>query len=116
MPSAFSKNKLIQNNAALATIFQHMADCYRCVGNEERFRAIAYENVAKVLNNMKEDIASYARNARTLDEISDIEESIAEKILEYQHTGKITTFEKLKTQVPYELLELMDIAGFGPAT
>lgn len=106
----------MQNNAALASIFFHMADCYRYLGNDDRFRAIAYDKAGKVLTNMKEDIAGYAKDIKTLDEIGGIGESIAAKIIEYLQTGKIKTFEKLKKQVPYELLELMDISGFGPAT
>lgn len=45
------------NDEALASIFHRMADCYRYLGKEERFGALAYENVAKTLHNMKEDIA-----------------------------------------------------------
>lgn len=110
------KRNFLQNNAALASIFFHMADCYRYLGNDNRFRAIAYDKAGNVLTNMKEDIASYARNVKTLNEIGGIGESIAEKILEFLHTGKIKSFEELKEQVPYELLELMDITGIGPAT
>lgn len=116
MPEVLSKKILIENNTELATLFHRMADCYRYLGTEERFRAIAYENVAKILYHMQEDIALYAKDVKTLDEIGGIGESIAEKIIEYLQTGKISTFEKLKKKVPYELLELMDITGFGPAT
>jgi DNA polymerase (family X) len=116
MIKTLSQQKLLHNNAALSSIFHRMADCYRYLGNKERFRAIAYENVAKMLHNMNEDIANYATDIKSLDEIKGIGESIAEKIIEYLHTGKIRTFEQLKKQVPYELLELMDITGFGPAT
>lgn len=116
MSEALSQNHVVQNNAALASLFHHMADCYRYLGNENRFRAIAYENVAKTLHNMKGDIAGYATDVKKLDEIGGIGESIAEKIIEYLHTGAIKTFDQLKKQVPYELLELMDITGFGPAT
>ena len=116
MSKILSKNHLLQNNAALSFIFHRMADCYRYLGNDNRFRALAYENVAKILHNMNEDIAEYATDVKTLDEIGGIGESIAEKIIEYLHTGKIKTYEQLKKQVPYELLELMDITGFGPAT
>ncbi len=108
-------NKVFQNNIMLASIFHRMADCYR-YGGQDRFRAIAYENVAKILHNMKEDIADYARDVKTLDAIGGIGESIANKIIEFLKTGKIKTFEKLKKQVPYKLLELMDIQGFGPST
>lgn len=107
--------KINQNNIMLSSIFHRMADCYR-YGGQDRFRAIAYENVAKILHNMKEDIADYARDVKTLDAIGGIGESIASKIIEFLKTGKIKTFEKLKKKVPYKLLELMDIQGFGPST
>lgn len=115
-PGVLLKKHVAENNAALASIFHHMADCYRYMGNEERFRATAYENVSRILYNMKEDIASHATDQRSLDAIGGIGESIAEKILEYLQSGKVKTFEQLKKKVPYELLELMDITGFGPAT
>ena len=115
MYEALDKNRVVQNNAALASIFHRMADCYRYLGNDNRFRAIAYEHVAKILQNMKEDIAVYATNIKTLDEIGGIGESIAGKVSEYLYSGKIKTFEQLKKKVPYELLEMMDITGIGPA-
>ena len=116
MVTAQPHTSVIPNNIALAAIFHQMANCYRYLGNPERFRAIAYEHIAKVLHNMQEDIARYATDIPTLDAIGGIGESIAQKIIEYLHTGKIATFEQLKKKVPYELLELMDITGFGPAT
>lgn len=105
-----------KNNMALSSIFHQMADCYRYLGAGDRFRAIAYENVSKVLHNMKEDIATHATDTKTLDSIGGIGESIAEKIIEYLHTGHIKTFDELKKRVPFDLLELMDVTGFGPAT
>ncbi len=92
-----------------------MADCYSYLGAKERFRAIAYENAAKIMRNMNEDIAVY-KDEKSLDELGGIGKSIASKILEYLHTGKIKTYEQLKKKVPFELLELMNITGFGPAT
>lgn len=105
-----------ENNRKLSLIFHHMADCYSYLGKEERFRSAAYENVAKMLHNMSEDIAIYATSIKTLDKLGGIGESIAEKIIEFIHTGRIKTYEKLKKLVPFELLELMNITGFGPAT
>jgi DNA polymerase (family X) len=116
MPVVESNKQSIENNIALASIFHQMADCYRYMGNEEHFRAIAYENVAKVLYSMKEDIADYANDVKTLEAIGGIGESIAEKIIEYLRTGTVKTFEQLKKETPYQLLQLMDITGFGPAT
>ncbi|MBX9781760.1 MAG: type-X family DNA polymerase [Chitinophagaceae bacterium] len=116
MPFITDDKKAVQNNLELSSIFHQMADCYRYLGNEERFRAIAYENAAKVLHNMKEDISAYATDIKSLDAIGGIGESIAEKIMEYLHTGRIKTFEQLKKKVPFELLELMHSNGLGPAT
>jgi len=116
MKETSHNRKPFKNNAALAQLFHRMSDCYRYLGSAERFRAIAYENAARVLRNMQEDIADYATDIKSLDEIGGIGESIARKIIEFLQTGRVRTFEKLKKQVPYELLELMDISGFGPAT
>ena len=108
--------KTPENNRALSEIFSQMADCYRYMGIDERFRAIAYDTVAKTLNNMKEDVSIYSHDKKKLDEIRGVGESIAEKIIEYLNTGKIKTFELLRKKVPFELLDLMRIDGFGPAT
>lgn len=92
-----------------------MADCYSYLGATERFRSIAYENAAKILYNMSEDISLY-KDVKALDALGGIGESIAAKIIEYLRTGKIKAYEQLKQKVPFELLELMNITGFGPAT
>ncbi len=104
------------HNAELAKIFHQMASCYQYLGAEQRFRTMAYEGASHTLENLKDDISVYAEDIATLDKLSGIGESIAEKIMEYLHTGKIRTFEKLKKQVPVGLLDLMDVNGFGPAT
>lgn len=104
------------HNRGLAQIFHHMAACYRYLGTEHRFRSLAYEKASKTIEALKEDISNYATDIASLDKLSGIGESIAEKIMEYLHTGKVDTYEQLKKQVPVGLLELMDITGYGPAT
>ena len=116
MAAISSPPHTVKNNLALAAIFHRMADCYRYLGDQVRFRAIAYENISKILYNMNEDIATYAINVKSLDAIGGIGQSIAKKIIEFLKTGTIKTFEQLKARVPYKLVELMDITGFGPAT
>ncbi|HYM93081.1 MAG TPA: DNA polymerase/3'-5' exonuclease PolX [Chitinophagaceae bacterium] len=115
MSIAIANTTSIRHNGDLASIFHRMASCYRYKGKDDRFRAIAYEGASRTLNNLKEDISTYAKDVKTLDQLSGIGESIGEKIMEYLQTGKINTFEKLKKEVPQELLDLMDINGFGPA-
>ncbi|MBN9351933.1 MAG: hypothetical protein J0H55_14735 [Chitinophagaceae bacterium] len=112
-PSVTQKPK---NNMALSAIFQRMSDCYRYLGAEERFRATAYSNASKMLADMPEDISVYATDVKSLAGLKDIGISIAEKIIEYLQTGRIDVFEQLKKRVPFELLELIDVSGLGPAT
>lgn len=116
MKAKSPNGKIPANNTELASVFHQMASCYRYLGANERFRAIAYENIARRLNNMTEDIAQYAADEKTLDAVGGIGESIAGKIMEYLHTGKIKTFEELKTRVPFQLLGLMEYTGIGAAT
>ena len=106
----------LNHNKELAAIFRQMSDCYKYMGPEQRFRALAYETVSKTLSNMQQPIDILAPDIKKLDELKGVGDSIAEKIIEYLQTGKIRTFEKLKKQVPFPLLELMDIQGIGPAT
>jgi len=106
----------LRHNKELARIFRQMADCYRYLGPEQRFRAIAYNNASKTLSNMSEPVDVYGHDIKKLDQLKAVGESIATKILEYLDTGTIKTFVELKQEVPFELLELMDIEGIGPAT
>ncbi|SDD02770.1 helix-hairpin-helix domain-containing protein [Niabella drilacis] len=104
-----------KNNDAIACIFRQIARCYRYLGGEG-FRVAAYQGAAEMLLNMREDIAVYASDIKRLEALDHIGERMAMKITEYLQTGKIAVFSHLKKQVPYGLLELMDISGFGPAT
>lgn len=106
----------LQHNAELAFIFRQMADCYDYLGAEHRFRARAYDTAASVLANMKEPVDIYGDDVKALDELKGVGQSIAKKIIEYIHTGKIATYEKLKKQVPVQLLGLVQAEGIGPAT
>lgn len=86
------------------------------MGPDERFRANAYAGAAQTLRNMQEPVESMADDIQKLEDLKSIGKSIAEKIIEYLATGQIQTFENLKKKVPFLLLELMDIEGFGAAT
>jgi DNA polymerase (family 10) len=105
-----------KTNRQLADIFTRMAQCYRYLGTEQRFRAIAYERAARTVAALPRDISTYATDIASLDRLRNIGEGIAERILEYLQTGRISTWEELKRKVPVPLLDIMDIQGMGPAT
>lgn len=102
-----------ETNHELARIFNDLASIYRYLGTEERFRALAYSKAAHNIDNLKDDVTVHIKN-NTLEDIPGIGESIAEKIREYVRTGKIRKYEELKKSVPIELLDLMNVSGFGP--
>ncbi|MDP4261390.1 MAG: DNA polymerase/3'-5' exonuclease PolX [Bacteroidota bacterium] len=100
-------------NKKLGKIFSDMSHIYQYKNGKEKFRALAYEKVSKVIGDLQDDITVYAKN-KQLEEIPGVGESIADKINEYIRTGKISKYESLKKTVPVDLLELMNITGFGP--
>jgi DNA polymerase (family 10) len=102
-------------NGTLARIFHEMAGMYRLLGDKDRFRALAYENASRTIRNLPDEISHYTLDHH-LKKLSGIGESIEEKILEFLETGKIRKYEEMKEQVPYELIELIDISGLGPQT
>ena len=102
-----------QNNK-LATIFHKIASIYKFVGGQA-FRAGAYQKVSQSIAELPEDISKYVQQDR-MEEIPGVGDSAKEDIVEYIQSGHIKRFDKLKRQVPYGLIELMDVSGFGPAS
>ena len=100
------------NNRALEKIFRQMSAMYRYLGNEG-FRASAYSKAAKVISSLSEDVSTYSKN-HALEDLPGIGQGISDKIKEFIETGKITKYEQLKKLVPYQLIDLMEITGFGP--
>ena len=102
-----------ERNNKLATIFKEMSSIYKYMGAEERFRAISYGKASKVIDNLQDDVSIYIKK-NTLEELPGIGESISEKIKEFIKTGEIKKYELLKKNTPHELIDMMEIRGFGP--
>ncbi len=103
-------------NQSLASLLNQIAECYRYLGPAQHFRANAYSAAAKAIGQMKESILAHEHDVKKLSQLKIIGESIAENILEYANSGKITRYEELKKIVPVDLLELMQVRGMGPST
>jgi len=101
-------------NSAIADIFDEMGQILELQG-ENVFKIRAYYKAALVLRDLSEDIAEIAKADR-LNELPGIGTELSKKIVEFIQTGKMSAYEKLKSQVPEGLLELLEISGLGPKT
>lgn len=104
-------------NQQIAKIFYNISKMLEIKG-ENRFRTIAYENAARTINKMPEDIVGIYKQGgvKALDKIRNIGEGIAKKIEELIKTGKMRYYNNLQKTVPLAQVELMEVPGIGPQT
>jgi len=101
-------------NFELAHILRDLSDCYKYLGKDQRFRAVAYAKAARTVQDLKTDIGQISKDIHQLEALDTIGESIAAQIVEYLKTGRIERYEELKKKIPVKLLPLMEISGMGP--
>ena len=101
----------MSTNTQLAKIFHTMAVILEIKG-ESGFKVNAHTKVARLLEEMVEDIS-------TIDDptsISGIGKSSAMKIQQYIETGSVPEFVELCASIPSGLLDVMRVQGLGPKT
>jgi len=101
-------------NKELADLFEKMADILEFKG-ENPFKISAYRKASRILGDLTQDIEEIAENGK-LKDVPGIGEGMAQKIVEYLKTGKVSKFEEVKKGVSDELIAIMDIPGMGPKT
>ncbi len=103
----------MENNSKISEVFREMADILEL--QDVKWKPIAYRRAAQSLESLDEDVSRIYKKGgiKKLEEIPNIGEKLALKIKEYLESGKIKAYEKLKRQVPFEVLELMKISGIG---
>lgn len=83
------------------------------IKGESPFKVRAYQKAADSIRRLDKDIYLIAKDNR-LDKISGVGTSIAEKLKELITTGKLTYLEELYSEIPSELIELLQVPGLGP--
>jgi DNA polymerase (family X) len=101
-------------NKELADLFEKMADILEFKG-ENPFKISAYRKASRIIGDLTQDIEEIAESGK-LKDVPGIGEGMAQKVVEYLKTGKISKFEEVKKGVPDELIAIMDIPGMGPKT
>ncbi len=98
-------------NKEVAQKFYELAALSELAG-ENAFRVRAYQQAAQAIENLPFPIEDLA-DKEQLTSIKGIGKSIAEKIVQYLHTGRIDKLEELKKKVPESLLEIERVPGLG---
>jgi DNA polymerase (family 10) len=102
------------SNAELARIFNEIADMLEILG-EVVYKAVAYRRVADAVERHPQDVAALYR-AGTPPKLPGAGEALSAKLAELSETGRLEYYERLRAQVPTELLTLLRVPGVGPRT
>jgi len=98
--------------AAVVGVLQEIAALLQLT-NANSFKVRAYENAARALAGVGEDLATLIPEDR-LQEVPGIGDSIAEKVATLWRTGHMPYLDELRAQVPPGLLDMLRIPGLGP--
>jgi len=101
-------------NAEIAKVFQDIADLLE-LKKENVFKIRAYQKAARSIEQSAVEVERLAKEER-LREVPGVGEAIAKKITELVTTGKLGYYEKLKSEFPEGISNLLDIPGIGPKT
>lgn len=99
------------NNEDLSHLFNRIANLMEIKG-ENRFKILAYQRASEGIKIMTEDLSKMSEEE--LIKLPGIGQALAEKIVEYSQTGKLTFLEKLEEEIPPSLIELLDVPTLGP--
>jgi DNA polymerase (family 10) len=100
------------HNQDIADKFNEVADLLEIEG-ENPFRIRSYQNAARTIGDMSENISDLIERGEDISDYPDIGESIAEKVEEIVKTGKLKQLEELKKKVPVDVGELIKIPQLG---
>lgn len=101
------------HNADIAAIFEEIADLLE-IQDANPFRIRAYRNAARTVGELGRDIAGLLQAGGELPKLSGIGTDLAAKIHEIAETGKCAFLERLHTELPPAITELLKIPGLGP--
>jgi DNA polymerase (family 10) len=103
------------NNPQVAEVFQGIAGLLEIKG-EQRFTVVAYQRVARTIDKLPTELVQMLRDGQDLEAIPGIGKAISQKISELVSTGKLDFFERLRSEFPDGILEVMRFPGVGPKT
>jgi DNA polymerase (family 10) len=101
------------HNADIARVFDEIADLLE-LDEANPFRVRAYRNAARVVGELRFDIAERLAAGKELPKLAGIGADLGAKISEIAATGSCALREKLGKRMPAGVTELLRIPGLGP--
>jgi len=80
---------------------------------ENPFKSRAYFNAARAIESLEQDLELLVKSGE-IGKLKGIGQALTEKITELVNTGRLEYYEKLKTEFPSGLMELLRVPGLGP--
>ena len=99
------------NNTEIADIFDRIANLLEIKG-EIVYKILAYRHAAESIRILSSDISGLSE--KEILDIPGIGQAIAQKIRELLSTGKLDFIQKLESEVPPALIELLKVQDLGP--
>jgi DNA polymerase (family 10) len=101
-------------NGDLARVFHEIGDILEVQG-ELAFKTIAYHRAADTIGRSPIDLVA-AYRAGDPPKVSGVGQAISDKIRELVTTGRMAYLDRLRSEIPASLVELLEIPGLGPKT
>ena len=102
-------------NEEIAELFEQLGMMLEMQG-ESVFKIRAYQRAARAIEGLSLPLAKAVNDGQKLTGIPGIGKAISEKIQELVTTGRVRTFERVKSELPEGALDLLAIPGIGPKT
>ncbi len=100
-------------NSDIARMFNETADLLEIKG-ENPFKVRAYRNAARIVQNIAKPLKDLIEEGYELTKIPGIGHDLSEYIKEIVKTGKFSKLERLKSEIPPQLIDMLAIEGLGP--
>lgn len=101
------------HNADIAAIFSEIADLLE-IEQANPFRIRAYRNAARIVGELGREVRAMVERGEDLTALPGIGDDLAAKLREIVETGKCRALDKLHTELPPAIGELLHVPGLGP--
>jgi DNA polymerase (family X) len=98
-------------NDEVEALLQEYADLISITGGDA-FKARAYEKAARAIGGHYADVS--VLDAAELRKIPNVGKSVADKVIEYLRTGRISAVEDVRARIPAGVREMITIPTLGP--